>query len=346
MDIAALNSTLALRSRVLKWMCLCLGVLSGIFAVFNLLINDFLILGALEVVFSVYCFGIYFYITKHVFKLWQPVSICTFVSLLVVLGSYLSSVYNALFVWTLVLPVLYYLLLGKLWGFGLSMSLALLQAIGLITKESVVPYSPSNLGLNLAFSYITIWAIAHVFETSRASFSKRLEDLAMLDPLTGAGNRLAMNQYFEIELSDKENLYTMVMDLDFFKKVNDEFGHAIGDNVLIEVTKIIKSQLTKEGAVFRIGGEEFAIFVAHSSASEAANIAENIRHTIENNKLIIAEQSVSITASIGVIAYSGNETLKQTIKAADDRLYQAKNNGRNQVVFNDPPQRKQLNQAS
>ena len=55
---------------------------------------------------------------------------------------------------------------------------------------------------------------------------------------------------------------------------------------------------------------------------------------------------MSITASIGVIAYSGNETLKQTIKAADDRLYQAKNNGRNQVVFNDPPQGKQLNQAS
>ena len=83
MDIGALRGTQALRNNVLKWMGFCLGVLAGVFAVFNLFINDFVVLGALEVVFASFCFYIFFYTRKRNAQLWQSLTLCLFLSLLI-----------------------------------------------------------------------------------------------------------------------------------------------------------------------------------------------------------------------------------------------------------------------
>ncbi|MFY8328271.1 GGDEF domain-containing protein [Pseudoalteromonas sp. ZZD1] len=331
MDITALNSTQVLRTKVLKWMCLCLASLSAVFTYFNIFINDFIVLGVLEAAFSVYCFSVFVLISRTKLKLWQPLSICACVSILVVLGSYLSKMNHALFVWMLALPVLYYLLLGTFWGVVLSASLLLSEGIALWAKNDISPFLTLNLFLNLSFSYVAIWVVAHVFENSRESSYKRLQNLALLDPLTGVGNRLAMNQYFEIELQNKLGLFTMILDLDFFKQVNDKYGHAVGDRVLVAVTQLLNDNLP-QGKVFRIGGEEFAIFSPSTTREYAQNYAQQIRRSLEAHEFIIEGYSISITVSIGVVKYQPGDSLKQTIKAADKQLYQAKHNGRNQVM--------------
>ncbi|MCQ8878518.1 GGDEF domain-containing protein [Pseudoalteromonas shioyasakiensis] len=332
MDITALNSTLLLRTKVLKWMCLCLAILSAAFTYFNIFINDFIVLGVLEGMFAAYCLAVFICISKTRLQSWQPLSICLCITFLVVLGSYLSAMKHALFVWMLALPVLYYLLLGARWGIILSATLLISEFIALWAKNDILPFATINLTLNLSLSYIAIWVVAHVFENSREDSYTRLHNLAVLDPLTGVGNRLAMNQFFEIELQDKHGLFTMILDLDFFKHVNDKYGHAVGDRVLIAVTELLKSKLTK-GKVFRIGGEEFAILAPSSSLTCATNTAQLLCSSLAAHEFIIEGHKISLTVSIGVAKYQPGQTLKQTIKTADEKLYQAKRNGRNQVVI-------------
>lgn len=331
MDITALNSTFILRGKVLKWMCICLGTLGFTFAVFNLFYNNFILLGNLELLFASYCFYIYFYSRKSVYKVWQPLSICIFITLLIVIGCYFSSIANGLFVWTLALPILYYLLLGRCLGFALSLLLIVIQGIIFAAKAEWSLYQVLNLTLNMTLCYISIWAVAHVFEATRAEYSKRLESLAMLDPLTNIGNRLAMNYYFATQLDDKSKLYTLLMDLGYFKSVNDEYGHEVGDKVLIEVANRLQGLINK-GRIFRIGGEEFALLINAKSDTQADEIAQKIRCSFANEAINIADKKITVTTSIGMVSYQYGQTLAQTIKAADGLLYQAKNNGRNQVV--------------
>ncbi len=193
MDIAALNSTEFLRKNVLKWVSLCFGCLALVFSGFNLAVNNLSVLGYFEAVFALYCFCIYFRLGKHPVQVWQSVVMCAFISFIVVFGAYIATLNNAVFVWALVLPTMYYLLLGKNYGFIFSMVLLSLQSIVLMNKSSLAPFTSLNLYLNILFAYIVIRAISHTFESNRAQFSKRLKNLAMLDPLTGSGNRLAMN---------------------------------------------------------------------------------------------------------------------------------------------------------
>lgn len=332
MDITALNGTKALRIKVLKWMCLTLAGFSFFFSFFNLFVNNLKFLGVLESIFAAYCFFIYVLISKASFKFWQPLSICFCCSFLVVLGSYVAFTNYVPFVWIFTLPLLYYLLLGTRWGFVFSSFLIIFECIALWAKHVVSPFITVNFIFNLTLSFIAIWVVAHAFEKNRESSHKKLEDLALLDPLTGVGNRFAMNHFFDAELMDKTGLFTMILDLDFFKQINDEFGHAVGDKVLAAITSLLKQTLPK-GKIFRIGGEEFAIFIPYSSFTKVNTDAHTLRRVIEMNEFIIDGKVIPVTASIGVAKYQAGQTLKQVLKAADEKLYQAKDAGRNRVIF-------------
>ncbi len=240
MDIAALNSTKSLRKDVLRGMCLCFGSLSVGFAGFNLTVNNFPLLGYIEICFSIYCIFTYISLIRRPLQFWQSLIMCVLITLIVILGTSLASPRNAVFAWSFALPILYYLLLGKQYGVIFSANLLVIQVFILGSKSTLAPFENFNLSLNLICAYFSIWAISHVFEGSRSHFSKRLKNLALLDPLTGAGNRLSMNHYFEVELKDKSQLYLFLLDLDFFKQVNDEHGHGVGDQVLVEVATLLR----------------------------------------------------------------------------------------------------------
>lgn len=332
MDIAALSSTKSLRRNVLKWMCLCFGFVSLFFAAFNIFLNNFALLGYLEIALTVFCAYTYHRLNTHALEVWQSVVMCIFVTFVIVLGNYLAKPINGLYVWSFALPVLYYLLLGKRYGIVLSTLLFVLQGAILLTKASQLPLTTLNFSLNLAFVYISIWAISHVFEGSRALSSKRLKNLALLDPLTGAANRLSMNHYFAVELKDKSQLYLFLLDLDFFKQVNDTHGHAVGDKVLIEVATLLRVVLAK-GYVFRVGGEEFALLHSFASQSDALAMAETIREKLNNTAFEIDGLKINVTASIGVVKYREGDTLEKFVIKADKQLYKAKEYGRNKVYF-------------
>lgn len=332
MDIAAFDSTKVLRRNVIQWMCICFGCLSFTFAIFNLTEKKFYALGFLEVSFCIYCLYTFIRLIKNPLQIWQSVLMCLFTTSIVVLASFISDPTFGSFLWSSCLPVLYYLLLGTRYAFFFSSLLFLFQIAIFLTKPSVVIFSGFNL--NLLFSYISMWAVLHMFEFSRADSSKRLKNLALLDPLTGAGNRLSMKHYFDVELKDKSQQFLFLLDIDFFKRINDKYGHDIGDKVLVEVAVLLKVAVPK-GYVFRVGGEEFVILRAFNCTDDALVAAEKVRAVIENTTITIAEHDINLTVSIGVTDYKAKQTLTELLKLADQQLYKAKHLGRNKVYIKD-----------
>jgi len=168
--------------------------------------------------------------------------------------------------------------------------------------------------------------------SNEEKYKHNLELLSVTDALTGIYNRRYFDKAISKELSNSNRYWhalSMVMlDIDHFKKINDEHGHQIGDDILIEYTKLISS-LIREGDVFcRIGGEEFMIILPHTKKSDAQLIAQKIRKRIELHKKILP-----ITMSLGVVQYSGEENVDEIYVRVDNALYEAKETGRNRVVI-------------
>lgn len=168
------------------------------------------------------------------------------------------------------------------------------------------------------------------------SYRKQLEmelvARATTDVLTGAFNRLKMEETLEHELN-RGNRYKIpvsvaMFDIDHFKQINDTYGHDAGDEVLKAVTTTARSQLRDVDTLARWGGEEFMVVSTETSLEEMAHLAERIRSSLANNPAI---PGASITASFGVGEYMLGETQKAFLKRVDDALYQAKSSGRNQV---------------
>ncbi len=153
------------------------------------------------------------------------------------------------------------------------------------------------------------------------------------DPLTQLYNRQFSNSYLEHEISKFKALNIplsiILFDIDFFKKVNDNFGHAAGDEILITVGRILKENFRNSDISTRWGGEEFLIILSDTEINNAVNQAEKIRIIIADYKFSIP---IPVTCSFGVASARKTDNIDSLIKRADDGLYQAKENGRNQVV--------------
>ncbi|MGC4069101.1 MAG: GGDEF domain-containing protein [Polyangiaceae bacterium] len=166
---------------------------------------------------------------------------------------------------------------------------------------------------------------------------------ASSNPLTRAYNR----EYFgsalsnELERSRKLDGCTslLLLDIDHFKRINDEYGHPAGDAVLVEFVRRIRTELGVADVLARYGGEEFAIIARGMSLSEAARVAESVRRAICDSPFDVGSASLDVTVSIGCASTScceENAPLSETLIAvADRRLYVAKDTGRNRVIVSD-----------
>ena len=125
----------------------------------------------------------------------------------------------------------------------------------------------------------------------------------------------------------------MALDLDFFKGINDKFGHLRGDQALCHFTSIAKNSLRSLDTLGRMGGEEFAVLLPETSIDSAVKIAERIRTELESSPIVLDSALVTLTVSIGISAWQvdGTDTIEQLLSRADMALYQAKKAGRNQV---------------
>lgn len=171
------------------------------------------------------------------------------------------------------------------------------------------------------------------YEKAQYKRNRELEILAATDSLTGIMNRRAFDtisqSYFESAKRDEYPLSLLVLDLDYFKTVNDKFGHKIGDDVLIEFTKVISTLLRKSDIFARIGGEEFTILLFKTDNIGAYTLAEKIRQTIQNHTF---EGNLSLTVSIGLSSKSRSDSSSSELfERADKALYTAKQLGRNQI---------------
>jgi diguanylate cyclase (GGDEF)-like protein len=171
-----------------------------------------------------------------------------------------------------------------------------------------------------------------------------LADMAVTDDLTGLANRRRFFERLEEEMDRAlrygSDLSLIMLDIDHFKRVNDTFGHPVGDTVLAEVARLLTANLRTSDIVARYGGEEFAVLIPGVDENEAARAAEKIRVVMEVNDLFLDGPPIKVTVSAGVAALkslpAARPTRDQLIRSADKALYRAKREGRNRVCVHRP----------
>lgn len=165
--------------------------------------------------------------------------------------------------------------------------------------------------------------------------NKELRRISSTDNLTQLNNRLKIDEILIESINmaklQESNLALIIIDVDYFKVVNDSFGHQTGDEVLINIAKILSSNVRETDFVGRWGGEEFLIVSPGIDLEGAKETSEILRAKIEEH---VFTNNIRLTASFGVTCFKKDDTEKSLLKRADEALYCAKNNGRNRVGFN------------
>ncbi|MGC9309276.1 MAG: GGDEF domain-containing protein [Candidatus Nanoarchaeia archaeon] len=178
-----------------------------------------------------------------------------------------------------------------------------------------------------------------VFKEKVSKILKNLEsnlynlyDLATKDEKTGIYNHRFFDNLFSIEIEKakrgKQELSIIIIDIDFFKKFNDTYGHLVGDRILKELAQQLQSGLRKYDLLARFGGEEFFILLPETSKEKARKVASRLRRDLHKNKQL---KKYNVTISLGVTSYKERDSKKRMIKRADKALYKAKSAGRNRV---------------
>ncbi len=196
-------------------------------------------------------------------------------------------------------------------------------------------------GLDMgAFDYIIKpYSLVVLLARVRAALREKerqdlLERWATTDPLTGLYNR---RHFFELAGRELDRtartqspISFVILDIDHFKKVNDEHGHLVGDNALVTLATLLKAELRKVDFCCRYGGEEFVLCLPDTGKQGALEVAERIREALTRIKIPAEEGAIQITISLGIAENDNDQKVENILKRADDALYRAKQNGRNQ----------------
>jgi len=162
--------------------------------------------------------------------------------------------------------------------------------------------------------------------------NEQLKDAADKDALTGLYNRRYLNQYLgELILDEKEEFDAVLIDLDFFKHVNDTYGHGFGDIILAEFARLLTKHVKNKGIAVRFGGEEFMLVLKGMNTDEIGKMLEHIRR--EYKEFTKHEKNIECSFSSGVQHYTEGIAVTVLYRLADEKLYTAKERGRNQDVF-------------
>lgn len=201
------------------------------------------------------------------------------------------------------------------------------------TVRILTTYSIATLLVSIVIFYYMEYC------SSTNKLFRRLQNEAVKDYLTGLNNvrkfDVILNDAIKSVLEKQENLSLLMVDIDFFKKVNDTYGHHEGDLVLKELGKILSASCRSFDEVSRNGGEEFSVLLLDCQKEQATRIAERIRATVEAHPFILSNgKRLDITVSIGVAAYPETvEDIDKIVEKADTELYRAKRGGRNKVCW-------------
>lgn len=190
--------------------------------------------------------------------------------------------------------------------------------------------------MNLFVNFSAFGIQGYFFRKASIENEKKMELLAITDPLTGLFNRRKMLELVENEVvrfqRSKEPFLMAIADIDNFKEFNDNHGHDCGDYVLQKVSSSLQETLRKQDVVSRWGGEEFLIMLPNTDLEGGRQAFEKLREAISNTQYEYANKTVSITITLGISRYDGHLDIDETIKQADEALYKGKAEGRNRTI--------------
>lgn len=197
--------------------------------------------------------------------------------------------------------------------------------------------------LNTANVVISISIVAYFFcqkytqsEEKILQYTKRLEIMVSTDPLTKLWNRRAMNEHLQHLVNEykihQKDFSIAIMDIDFFKHVNDNYGHNMGDYVLSTLSALLAEHMKGKGHVCRWGGEEFLLAFEDMDYEKAYKHLDSFRQKIEKQEFTFEKTTINITITGGITEYTDNTSLDALITTADECLYKGKTGGRNRIV--------------
>ena len=214
------------------------------------------------------------------------------------------------------------------------------EKTALITLSSDARFVVRTLfmGTQIICTSVVAYLFSHdsqTMESKLIEYNKMLKEKANTDPLTGLLNRgAAMERLVTLDANlHDECLSICICDIDFFKKVNDTYGHNMGDQVLIKIGEVLKQQMKGIGFAARWGGEEFLLIFPRKNGDEALQLVYGIQSKIRNIKIPCENGIITVTMTFGLTEYDFNSELDYNIMEADNKLYVGKDSGRNKVVY-------------
>jgi diguanylate cyclase (GGDEF)-like protein len=317
------------RNRIMYWFAIIAAVGVTPFAVSSLLARHFTLGGAiLTVVILLAIDAIAIHNRRHPPIPFQLLLLPLAVSVGISLAT--QGVYGALWCYPMVLFC--YFVLS--WRWAISCSLVLLAAFTPLVYHFIDPGVAIRFGVTLAVTIVGINVITRIITDLQAQLVGQI----ITDPLTGAFNRRHMNMSLadaiERHRRTGATASVLIIDIDHFKRVNDDFGHPVGDKVLKGMVALIQQKSRKLDRLFRMGGEEFLLFLPDTKANDAVKRAENLRQDLADAPLLAQRP---VTASIGVSEIADDTVFDTWVSRADQALYKAKQGGRNRVVCAETP---------
>jgi diguanylate cyclase (GGDEF)-like protein len=212
----------------------------------------------------------------------------------------------------------------------------------ILTLNHIFIYSAQAVNISVKLLFVLGYALIAIGVTKWIKYNEtrqgELSVQANTDELTGLLNRRSFAHFMEFEFKNAQNnaqpFSLIIIDIDYFKQVNDNHGHLNGDEVLKNLADVLKKSFRAADKVCRWGGEEFAVLLPATKLIHAVNVAEKIRKVIESQVIYISDVEIKITISLGVSEFKNTDNrIENIINRADEALYNAKNNNRNCVKF-------------
>lgn len=247
--------------------------------------------------------------------------------------------------WVYIVPPVVFFFGGLRNGAIQLLMFALLVACILFLPDSLLSATQydNDFKTRFYYSFLTVALLFGFYEYSRyksikhiQSLSDQFEQQAMHDPLTHLSNRRGMREFLKHEYNRAKRsgrpMSLLICDIDYFKKINDQYGHEAGDEVLVKLADLLSGALRKQDKISRWGGEEFLFLLPETDGREAFAIAEKIRTLVENQEFVYNKRVIKTTLSFGLKQVSVEANIDHSINIADKFLYEAKSSGRNMTL--------------
>lgn len=216
---------------------------------------------------------------------------------------------------------------------------ALCQTVGPMSALTPLQ-SYITMWINIALVFAMFYSVADFYRRQVLAAERRLMEMATIDPLTGLANRAqfhlrahaALNPGHAAAKAAARPMALVLADVDYFKRINDEYGHDAGDKVLVRLAELMKSELAESDVLARWGGEEFLALLPLRDGVSAADVAERVRQAVASVQIDVDGRLLNVTMSFGVAQVDALQDLQQATRRADEALYASKRAGRNRVT--------------